>query len=105
MPSTGAPAYLGRFPSFISHSYQIFIAGGGSSIVDPRSSEANAPWRSVMPADKELRKYLIWRHAIDGYHWTPDNGLIGPLPADATAADYLPSRDDTGDEVKIEVTP
>ena len=32
-------------------------------------------WKSVKPKDKELRSYLTWRWAKDGYDWDPETGV------------------------------
>ncbi|KAI0031131.1 DNA glycosylase, partial [Vararia minispora EC-137] len=34
-------------------------------------------WRDVRPKDKELIRYLKWRWALEGLHWTPEEGVIG----------------------------
>lgn len=37
-------------------------------------------WRSVVPRDKELRRYLVWRWAIEGVCWDAERGgIVGPL--------------------------
>ncbi|PVF93046.1 DNA glycosylase [Serendipita vermifera] len=41
-------------------------------------------WKKVMPWDKELRVYLRWRWAVEGYIWDCEKGVLGP-----TSNDYL----------------
>ncbi|KAG8989007.1 hypothetical protein FRB94_001778 [Tulasnella sp. JGI-2019a] len=43
----------------------------------PSISDPEAEWRKVLPVDKELRKYLIWRWAIENIEWDPLWGVIG----------------------------
>ncbi|KAG8879971.1 hypothetical protein FRB97_001270 [Tulasnella sp. 331] len=43
----------------------------------PFISDPDAEWRQVMPFDKELRKYLIWRWAIENVEWDPLRGILG----------------------------
>ncbi|SPO29042.1 uncharacterized protein UTRI_05616 [Ustilago trichophora] len=86
-------------------SWRIFVAGGGasvglegekpispfdiaSSITDNKSvttqsvplsaslGSAEPEWKSVMPLDKELRAYLIWRWAKEGQVWDPLRGVV-----------------------------
>ncbi|TKY88303.1 hypothetical protein EX895_002655 [Sporisorium graminicola] len=82
-------------------SWRIFVAGGGASAglqgnkpvspfdtalsqaeaavlrLNPPRPEAERPeWKSVMPLDKELRAYLIWRWAKEGKVWDPLRGLV-----------------------------
>jgi hypothetical protein len=35
-------------------------------------------WRTVKPKDKELRSYLIWRWAKEGFDWDPETGMAIP---------------------------
>ncbi|KAJ9475632.1 ENDO3c domain-containing protein [Pseudozyma hubeiensis] len=43
----------------------------------PRNGEAKeAEWKAVMPLDKELRAYLVWRWAKEGQVWDPVRGVV-----------------------------
>lgn len=33
-------------------------------------------WKRVMPRDKELRAYLVWRWSLDGIKWCPERGVL-----------------------------
>ena len=85
-------------------SWRIFVAGGGASVglqgakpvspfdtasaaadtdvamippCNPSNPNIEPPeWKSVMPLDKELRAYLIWRWAKEGQVWDPLRGLV-----------------------------
>ncbi|KAI5116999.1 hypothetical protein M0805_002668 [Coniferiporia weirii] len=50
-------------------SYRIFCAPGDE-------------WKSVLPMDKELIRYLKWKWAFEGCRWEPIRGLVAPLDAD-----------------------
>ena len=39
-------------------------------------------WRTVIPLDKELRAYLIWRWAREGKLFDVMKGVVGDLPPD-----------------------
>ncbi|KAF8266135.1 DNA glycosylase [Lactarius quietus] len=45
-------------------SYRIYCGGPGA-------------WRTVMPRDKELVRYVKWRWAAEGVQWSPTLGVIG----------------------------
>ncbi|SNX86766.1 uncharacterized protein MEPE_05475 [Melanopsichium pennsylvanicum] len=87
-------------------SWRIFVAGGGASVglggakpvspfdtcadneekpdmligtvstMTPNDAKIEPEWKSVMPLDKELRAYLIWRWAKEGQVWDPLDGLV-----------------------------
>ncbi|SJX65146.1 uncharacterized protein SRS1_15953 [Sporisorium reilianum f. sp. reilianum] len=86
-------------------SWRIFVAGGGARVglqgdkpVSPfdvampkdepamprlsppciavQQQQQQPEWKSVMPLDKELRAYLIWRWAKEGQVWDPLRGLV-----------------------------
>lgn len=43
----------------------------------PRNAVAKeAEWKAVMPLDKELRAYLVWRWAKEGQVWDPVRGVV-----------------------------
>lgn len=95
---------IGIYPGvgrYAIDSWRIFVAGGGASVglrgakpTSPFDSvlktakdapfppldtqvPATAPeWKSVMPLDKELRAYLIWRWAQEGHVWDPLRGVV-----------------------------
>ncbi|KIO30089.1 hypothetical protein M407DRAFT_242303 [Tulasnella calospora MUT 4182] len=73
-------------------SYRIFsptFRGGGAprdeqrclqNLLSPCDDSKDPPeWQEVLPEDKELRKYLIWRWALEGVHWEPGKGVSGKL--------------------------
>ncbi|KAG8778392.1 hypothetical protein FRC12_025004 [Ceratobasidium sp. 428] len=38
------------------------------------NGDEDAEWRQVRPDDKELRRYLVWRWAIEGIAYNPEDG-------------------------------
>ncbi|KAG8930748.1 hypothetical protein FRC02_003709 [Tulasnella sp. 418] len=48
----------------------------------PQGSDKGEEWKRVIPQDKELIKYLVWRWAIEGYIWDPETGASGRSTAE-----------------------
>lgn len=49
---------------------------GESSTEEDREPQ----WKNVLPQDKELRSYLVWRWAKEGVVWDPEKGgIVGQL--------------------------
>lgn len=98
---------IGIYPGvgrYAIDSWRIFIAGGGASVglqgdkpvspfdtlvalTPPEGDEKpqvaisvsqEAEWKSVMPLDKELRAYLVWRWEKEGHIWDPVRGVVPP---------------------------
>ncbi|KAI0915263.1 hypothetical protein AcV5_005429 [Taiwanofungus camphoratus] len=68
-PSTAISHLPGSGP-YALDSYRIFCAGADE-------------WKSVMPQDKELIKYLKWRWAVDELRqWDPLRGCMQPVDID-----------------------
>ncbi|PWN50469.1 DNA glycosylase, partial [Violaceomyces palustris] len=69
------PTPINHYPGvgrYAVDSYRIFIADGGSQVAFPKENAADEDqpeWKKVMPLDKELRAYLIWRWAKAGIEW------------------------------------
>lgn len=51
-------------------------ASQSSSLPNSAASLKEPEWKSVMPLDKELRAYLIWRWAKEGCVWDPIRGVV-----------------------------
>ncbi|GAA97128.1 uncharacterized protein L969DRAFT_23520 [Mixia osmundae IAM 14324] len=67
------PTMISHYPGvgrYALDSYRIFIENANSS---------EPSWRSVLPLDKELKKYLEWRWALEGKAWDPQKGVTGDL--------------------------
>ncbi|KDQ19919.1 hypothetical protein BOTBODRAFT_142584 [Botryobasidium botryosum FD-172 SS1] len=47
----------------------------------PRTGELDEAWKLVLPQDRELRKYLTWRWAVEGYQWNWETGIVGRASA------------------------
>ncbi|KAI9450952.1 DNA glycosylase [Russula earlei] len=58
-------SYLPGSGPYALDSYRIYCAGTDA-------------WRTVMPRDKELVRYLKWRWAVHGVQWSPTLGVICP---------------------------
>lgn len=54
------------------------------SLPEPGQEQETPEWKKVMPLDKELRRYLIWRWARDGVRWDPERGVVGQLEREWT---------------------
>ncbi|KAH9059820.1 DNA glycosylase, partial [Lactarius vividus] len=62
-----APTPVSHLPGsgpYALDSYRIYCGGPGA-------------WRTVMPRDKELVRYIKWRWAADGVRWSPTLGVMG----------------------------
>ncbi|KAI9451751.1 DNA glycosylase [Lactarius psammicola] len=61
-------------PTPVSH-----LPGSGPYALDSYRIYCGGPgaWRTVMPSDKELVRYIKWRWAADGVQWSPTLGVIG----------------------------
>ncbi|KLO07623.1 hypothetical protein SCHPADRAFT_836401 [Schizopora paradoxa] len=76
-PPTPASHLPGSGP-YALDSYRIFCMPGDH-------------WKTVMPADKELIKYMKWKWALfEQRHWDPVHGVLGPVDAKYLAE--LPSQ-------------
>ncbi|EJT98852.1 DNA glycosylase [Dacryopinax primogenitus] len=82
-PLTAVANYagVGRYAADSWRIYSPTLEGGGAprgaketleGFFEPENSEQE--WKKVRPLDKELRWYLIWRWAVEGYKWTPEYG-------------------------------
>jgi len=62
-------------PMDISH-----LPGSGPYALDSYRIYCGGPdaWRTVMPHDKELIRFIKWRWAAHGVQWSPALGIIGP---------------------------
>ncbi|KAI0249009.1 DNA glycosylase [Lactifluus subvellereus] len=62
-------------PTPISH-----LPGSGPYALDSYRIYCGGPdaWRTVMPRDKELIRYIKWRWAVHGVQWSPTVGVMGP---------------------------
>ncbi|KAI0259372.1 DNA glycosylase [Gloeopeniophorella convolvens] len=68
-------------PSQYPHHTQVsHLPGSGPYALDSYRIYCGGPdaWRGVVPADKELIRYLKWRWAADGMQWSPALGVTGP---------------------------
>lgn len=48
----------------------------GSSTSTSLNASIEPEWKSVLPLDKELRAYLIWRWEKEGHVWDPLRGVV-----------------------------
>ncbi|KAN0118691.1 DNA glycosylase [Russula decolorans] len=56
------------------------LPGSGPYALDSYRIYCGGPdaWRTVIPCDKELIKYIKWRWATHGVQWCPGFGVMGP---------------------------
>ncbi|KZO99820.1 DNA glycosylase [Calocera viscosa TUFC12733] len=86
-----AVAHLAGVGRYAADSWRIYsptlLGGGGPKgareILEGLREPNDEPeeWKEVLPLDKELRWYLIWRWAVEGYKWTPEHGRGDPVDA------------------------
>lgn len=64
------PTHVSHYPGsgkYALDSYRIFCMGKGE-------------WKKVLSDDKELRRYLRWRWAVEEFkEWNEDVGVVGPI--------------------------
>ncbi|KAN0064222.1 hypothetical protein ACQY0O_003389 [Thecaphora frezii] len=56
-------------------------AASDVAVTAPNAEDGVAEWKKVLPLDKELRAYLIWRWAKEGFEWHPERGVVGKVVA------------------------
>ncbi|KAF8473751.1 DNA glycosylase [Russula ochroleuca] len=56
------------------------LPGSGPYALDSYRIYCGGPdaWRTVMPRDKELIRFIKWRWAAHGVQWSPTFGVMGP---------------------------
>ncbi|SPO39164.1 uncharacterized protein PSFLO_04643 [Pseudozyma flocculosa] len=47
-----------------------------ATVVEAESESHIPEWKKVLPLDKELRAYLVWRWAKEGIEWHPERGPV-----------------------------
>ncbi|KAH9975212.1 DNA glycosylase, partial [Russula compacta] len=67
--------YRHRSSTSISH-----LPGSGPYALDSYRIYCGGPdaWRTVVPRDKELIRFIKWRWAVHGLQWSPTLGVVGP---------------------------
>lgn len=67
------PTHVSHYPGsgkYALDSYRIFCMGKGE-------------WKKVLSDDKELRRYLRWRWAVEEFkEWNEEVGVVGPITLD-----------------------
>jgi len=56
------------------------LPGSGPYALDSYRIYCGGPdaWRTVVPRDKELIRFIKWRWATHGVQWSPTLGIVGP---------------------------
>ena len=92
-------AHLPGVGAYALDSYRIFHRDSLRGVVchDARGRELVQPeWKRVLPTDKDLRAYLVWRWSTEGWSWDPLTGDRRPLDDDhSSAADSASSQLET----------
>lgn len=70
-------AHLPGVGAYALDSWRIFAR-------DVLRGEPDGEWTRVVPLDKELRAYLVWRWARHGWKWDPLTGRRKRMPDDAS---------------------
>jgi endonuclease III len=65
-------AHLPGIGAYALDSYRIFYRDTLRGIVEGDGNEPE--WKRVLPLDKDLRPYLVWRWAREGWKWDPLTG-------------------------------
>ncbi|KAF2730751.1 DNA glycosylase [Polyplosphaeria fusca] len=67
-------AHLTGIGPYALDSYRIFYRDTLRGLQDDHFSNTTPEWQRVIPTDKDLRAYLVWRWKQDGWKWDPLSG-------------------------------
>lgn len=62
-------AHLPGVGPYALDAFRIFCRDGMRKISGSTIIAGEEEWRTVLPTDKDLRAYLIWRWRMNGWHW------------------------------------
>jgi hypothetical protein len=86
-------AHLPGMGPYALDSYRIFYRDRLREI-----NTGEPEWKRVVPLDKDLKPYLKWRWAQDGWDWNELSGKrrrLAPEEASAVAQDLVVEQEDT----------